>query len=274
MEISKQYYMTISIFVGALVLEMILSGLDFKYYIDIPNLIIIGGFIAIGHYYIKEKIEAYVLGSTLLGVLIGLVAILANLKDIEMLGNALSVLVLLPLYAVIGVYFIYNNYMIFKTEIDNEIVPNEIGYKKFMPLVLAIALVLFVILLSGPGFGSYIDIPSVIGILALSAVLLVNNKYKQLLLAKNYIVGYSYAIILISGVWLTANFNNIDPEIFGLRVAIELLSMIYMIILYYSYLRKQFIDNSISTIKIEVALWFVSIYSILVFLSIFILLKN
>jgi hypothetical protein len=265
-----QYTGVMSFFLGFVALEMILMN-SFWMFIDMTSLIIMVGMFIVGYYHYKHQIESFAIGAGIFGFLIGFVAIFANLSDPNDLGPAMHVAMLPIIYAVIGIYFIHNTILIYQDENEYDSEEYEMDTNNMSLLVSVFMITSLTILLTGAGFGAYMDVPSMIIALGIFSAFFVKNNYKRLLLMKNYMIGQGYAIPLISTALLLS--KQFEPEIIGPVVAIMVLNIIYMYIIYFVYLKKQLHQNKISTLKIDIALAVTGVYSLIIPLSIFLTLN-
>ena len=177
-------------FIGALGLGIFLRG-GMTNYIDVPTMVFLMGFSYFAILKYKDQAQSIIIGGALLTMLFGFVAILANLKDLTVLPNAIGVQLVAPLYALVFVFFIYNIYKVFEDETTLDVEDNKtINKKEILLQGVLFSTAVLLMLLNGANIGAYIDVPSIVSLAGIYAIYLIKNKYKRMQVLKNYLIGF------------------------------------------------------------------------------------
>ena len=260
-ELEKRYEYLIYFSMGIVALTVLMMPIHFKYFVDVPSILIVGGMAAIGYYWSKEYSGSFVLGGVLASIFIALTAIILNLKDMENFAPAMAVCLLPFLYLFMVQYFVLNIIKI--SEIPNQHKNTELNKNphQWKVVVSFIALMILVTVLSGISYGIF-SLNSAVGVLGILSSYIIKDRYKQLQLMKNYVVGYILVLLFIAINVLLLEFNNL--EVYREVISHVLLNTLYMTVFYLLIIRPKMISIKDDVVKFEIVYYGASILSVIV----------
>ena len=209
-------------------------------FIDLPSLLFVGSVLVAGaiseSFNLKRSLSAardLAVPMGLIGSLIGIVMMLANLEDPSLAGPALSVALLTTIYGLV----LYPLLNCFASLFPSETAAEAAGLSKGVAGLAVLLIILAAALIMGGEAGDFmifINLPSVLCLLILTIIPGLIGKYHEegedpmparLLALRDYSIATVLVGTLISGFGLLQNPGS--PQTIGPSVAVGLLSLLY-----------------------------------------------
>ena len=257
MTYNKRYYAINILAILVVIINLNLSNIGIGAYIDIPSFIGIALIIFIGSKISSEYKNSFIIGGTLLLSAIGLVAIMTNLSDPKELGDAIAVVMIIPLYAFIYIFFISNiKQIILMDSITYQHEDLEFSRSYYIYQGLFIFTIALMIIFGGAGFGAYLDAPSLLMFLPLLATIKFDDKVKGLFLRQNLLFGF--VVVNFINCMLSI-FANPEASNIGPMIALTLLSSVYAMYFYIAWIKPPFSKIKYDNSKFE-SKFYISIF--------------
>lgn len=271
--LEKEYLIVI---IGALVLisfSMILIKTA-ENFINLKALLLLVGLIALSSKLYKNHESSFIIGSSMILVGLSIVNIIGSFDNFDNLKVAIYSSMMIVVYAIVYIYFILNIYKISKTPYESKQIKDLNKYIYYITLIAIIILFILSIFPSSIGVGSFIDVPSIIGVggTVLLPYFLVKDRVKSLYIMQNNAIGYVILMIFTSSLSLLINYNDI--KICGSIFSMQLLSNILVLLLYLTLIKPEMITYNIENSKNENILYLSIVVSMIIFAIFFTLILS